>query len=251
MTPGLDAGGPGAGGLGVLWVYLESTPLLGLVSTLLAWQAALRLSRAMGDRPVANPVLIAIVLLAGLLVATGTPYSTYFQGGQYIHFLLGPATVALAVPMYAALGSIRRSARAILPAILAGGVTAAGSAILIARALGASRPVALSLAPKSVTTPIAMGVAEQIGGNPSLAAVFVLMTGLAGVIVGPPLLRLLGVVDWRARGLAAGTAAHGLATARILLLNETAGAYGGVAIGLNGIVTAVIVPPLARWLLGG
>ncbi len=234
----------------MIWVYLESTPLLGLVMTLVAWQAAVAISRLLGDRPLANPVLIAIVLLVGLLLVTGTPYASYFQGAQYVHFLLGPATVALAVPMYAALGSIRRNAHAILPAILAGAVVASGSAMLIGRWLGGSRQVVLSLAPKSVTTPIAMGIAEQIGGNPSLAAVFVLITGLTGIALGPPLLALVGVTDWRARGLAAGTAAHGLATARILLLNETAGAFGGLAIGLNGIITAVIVPPLARWLIG-
>ncbi len=218
--------------------------------TLVAWQAAVAISRLLGDRPLANPVLIAIALLAGLLLATGTSYASYFQGAQYVHFLLGPATVALAVPMHAALLSIRRNAHAILPAILAGAVVAAGSAMLVGRWLGGSRQVVLSLAPKSVTTPIAIGIAEQIGGNPSLAAVFVLITGLTGIALGPPLLALVGVADWRARGLAAGTAAHGLATARILLLNETAGAFGGLAIGLNGIITAVIVPPLARWLIG-
>lgn len=237
--------------VGVIWVYLESTPLLGLACTLLAWQAALAVSRRLGDMPLANPVLVAILLLAALLTATGTAYADYFRGAQYIHFLLGPATVALAVPMHAALGSIRRNAHAVLPAILAGAAVTAGSAMLLARALGASRTVVLSLGPKSVTTPIAMGVAEGIGGNPSLAAVFVLATGLSAIVLGPPLLRLAGVGDWRARGLAAGTAGHGLATARILLLNETAGAYGGLAIGLNGIVTAVIVPPLARWAMGG
>ncbi len=235
----------------MLWVYLESTPLLGLASTLVAWQVADACSRLSRGHPLASPVLLAILLLASLLLLTGTPYAAYFQGAQYIHFLLGPATVALAVPMHSALGSIRRNAHAILPAVLVGAVTAAGSAMLVARALGGSRQVVLSLAPKSVTTPIAMGVAEQIGGNPSLATVFVLLTGLLGIMLGSPLLRLARVTDWRARGLAAGTAAHGLATARILLLNETAGAYGGLAIGLNGVVTALIVPPLARWMVGG
>lgn len=236
--------------LGTIWVYLESTPLLGLTVTLVGWQVALALSRALGDRPLANPVLIAIVLLSLLLLATRTPYSAYFQGAQYVHFLLGPATVALAVPMHAAWHQIRRSAPAIIPAILAGSLTSAVSAMLIAQALGASRPVVLSLAPKSVTTPIAMGVAEQIGGNPSLAAVFVLLTGLLSIVAGPLLWRWLRVTDWRARGLAAGTAGHGLATARVLLLHETAGAFGGLAIGLNGVVTALLVPPLAQWLIG-
>ncbi|MBC7800423.1 MAG: LrgB family protein [Gemmatimonadaceae bacterium] len=235
--------------IGTIWVYLESTPLLGLAITLIAWQAAVWISGALGDRPLLNPVLIAIVLLVAVLLVTRTTYSAYFQGAQYVHFLLGPATVALAVPMHAAWRQIRRSSRAIVPAILAGSVVSAVSVMLIGQALGGSPQMVLSLAPKSVTSPIAMGVAEQIGGNPSLAAVFVLLTGLASVVLGPPLWRLLRITDWRARGLAAGTAGHGLATARVLMLNETAGAFGGLAIGLNGIVTAVLVPPLARWLL--
>jgi putative effector of murein hydrolase len=108
----------------------------------------------------------------------------------------------------------------------------------------------LSLAPKSVTTPIAMGIAEQIGGQPSLAAVFVLITGLTASLLVGPAMRLVRVTDWRARGLAAGTAGHGLATARMLLISETAGAFGGLAIGLNGILTAVFVPLLASLLAG-
>ena len=233
-----------------VWVYLETTPLLGLVSTLVAWQVGLRVSRAAGDAPAANPVLVAIGVLVALLLVTGTPYAAYFQGAQYVHFLLGPATVALAVPMYAAAPRIRRSARAVIPALLAGSVTAAASAMLVAHWLGASRSVVLSLAPKSVTTPIAMGVAEQIGGNPSLAAVLVLLTGNVAILLGPLVWRLLRVTDWRARGLSAGTAGHGLATARMLLVNEEAGAFGGLAIGLNGVATALLVPPLARLLLG-
>jgi len=234
--------------ISTLWVYLQTTPLLGLASTLLAWQFAVEVSRRLGDHALANPMLISIVLLAGLLLVTGTPYAAYFQGGQYVQFLLGPATVALAVPMYANLSQIRRTAPAIIPAILAGSLTAAVSAMLIARAMGASRAVVLSLAPKSVTTPIAMGIAEQIGGVPSLAAVFVLLTGLTAILLGPGVMRGMRIVDWRAHGLGAGTAGHGLATARVLLLNETAGAFGGLAIGLNGLVTAVLVPLLATLL---
>lgn len=238
-------------GLFHLWVYLETTPLLGLAATLIAYRGAVAMSRVLHGHALANPVLLAIVALALLLEATGTPYAAYFQGAQYVHFLLGPATVALAVPMHANLPRIRRSARAIVPAILAGSLTAAASAMLIARLLGAPREVVLALAPKSVTTPIAMGVAEQIGGQPSLAAVFVLLTGLAaGVLVGPAM-RLARVTDWRAQGLAAGTAGHGLATARMLLLSETAGAFGGLAIGLNGIMTAILIPLIAGLFAGG
>ena len=214
----------------------------------MAWELATYISNLARGHVLANPMLISIVLLACLLLATGTPYRAYFEGGQYVQFLLGPATVALAVPMYANLSRIRRAAPAIVPAMIAGSATAAVSAMLIARWLGASRTVVLSLAPKSVTTPIAMGIAEEIGGSPSLTAVFVLITGLVAVVLGPVIMRLLRVTDWRAQGLAGGTAGHGLATARLLLVNETAGAFGGLAIGLNGIFTAILVPLLASFL---
>ncbi len=233
-----------------LWVYLETTPLLGLAATLLVYRGSLEVARLARGHALANPVLISIAVLACLLLATGTPYSAYFQGAQYVHFLLGPATVALAVPMYANLARIRRSARAIVPAILAGSLVAAASTMVISRLLGAPRDIVLSLAPKSVTTPIAMGIAEQIGGNPSLAAIFVLITGLTASLLVGPALSVLRVTDWRARGLAAGTAGHGIATARMLLVSETAGAFGGLAIGLNGVITAIVVPLLAGFLAG-
>ncbi len=231
-----------------LWVYLETTPLLGLAATLLVWRVAGEITQRLPAWPLANPMLISVVILASLLLATHTPYSAYFQGAQYVHFLLGPATVALALPMYANLKRIRASARAIVPALLAGSVVAAGSAMLIAQVMGAPRLVVLSLAPKSVTTPIAMGVAEQIGGNASMAAVFVLITGLCAIVMQPLAMRLIRATDMRAQGLAAGMAGHGLATARILLVSETAGAFGGLAIGLNGVITAIIVPLLANLL---
>lgn len=232
-----------------LWVYLETTPLLGLGATLVVWQVALRIGGLFGASPLGNPMLISVTILAAILLATGTPYSAYFQGAQYIHFLLGPATVALALPMHANLARIRRSARAIIPALLAGSVTACVSAMLIARYLGAPRVVTLSLAPKSVTTPIAMGVAEQIGGQPSLAAVFVLLTGLSAILLIPLAARVAGIRDDRALGLAAGMAGHGLATARMLMVSETAGAFGGLAIGLNGLITSLLVPLLATLLV--
>lgn len=228
-----------------LWVYLQTTPLLGLAATLVAWELSVQANKLARFHVLANPMLLSIVILATLLLATGTPYRAYFEGGQYVQFLLGPATVALAVPMHANLARIRRAAPAILPALLAGSATAALSAMLIARAMGASHTVVMSLAPKSVTTPIAMGIAEQIGGSPSLAAVFVLITGLTAVVIGPVIMQAMRVTDWQARGLAGGTAGHGLATARLLLVNETAGAFGGLAIGLNGVLTAVLVPLLA------
>ncbi len=231
-----------------LWVYLQTTPLLGLVATLLAWELATQISQICRGHVLANPMLLSIIMLASLLLLTGTPYRVYFEGGQYVQFLLGPATVALAVPMHANLRRIRRSAAAIVPSLIVGSTVGAITAMLVARALGASRPVVLALAPKSVTTPIAMGVAEQIGAPPSLTATFVLITGLLAVMIGPVMMRLTGVADMRAHGLAGGTAGHGLATARLLMLNETAGAFGGLAIGLNGLFVPVLVPLLATFI---
>ena len=230
-----------------LWVYLETTPLLGLGITLVVWQVAVNLTSYLGQGPLANPMLLSVAMLSALLLGTSTPYSAYFQGAQYVHFLLGPATVALALPMYANLNRIRRSARAIVPALLAGSLVASLSAMLLARLFGASHVIVMSLAPKSVTTPIAMGIAEQIGGQPSLAAVFVLITGLTAIMLIPTTMKLLRIRDMRAQGLAAGVAGHGLATARMLLVSETAGAFGGLAIGLNGVVTAILVPLLATF----
>ena len=231
-----------------LWVYLQSTPLLGLLTTVVVYQIAMWVSDKAKGHTFANPMLLSVGAIVLLLLATGTPYHVYFQGAQYVQFLLGPATVALAVPMYANLKEIRRSAPALIPALLVGSVVAAGSAMLIARSLGASTAVVRSLAPKSVTTPIAMGISEQIGGEPSLTAVFTLLTGISAILLFVPLMRLLRIDSFAAQGLGAGTAGHGLATARALMVHETAGAFGGLAIGLNGLATAVMVPLLVRLL---
>jgi len=157
--------------LNEVWVYLSASPLLGLTLTLLAYQGAVWISKRCNGHPLANPVLLAVAALVTLLWATGTPYRTYFDGAQFVHFLLGPATVALAIPLYAQLGRLKRMAGPLLVALLAGSLTAACSAVLIGKLLGASDATLFSLAPKSVTTPIAMGIAERLGGLPSLTAV--------------------------------------------------------------------------------
>jgi predicted murein hydrolase (TIGR00659 family) len=229
-----------------VWAYLQTQPLLGLTATLCTWEFCSLIDARAGHKAITNPTVLSITLLAAALLITGTPYAAYFTGAQYVHFLLGPATVALAIPMYANLASIRRHFAAIVISLTAGSIIAAGSAMLIARALGASHQVVISLGPKSVTTPIAMGIAQNLGGQPSLTAVFVMITGIFGTIICTGVLALVRVKDWRAQGLAAGTAAHGLATARMLRLNQTAGAYGGLAIGLNGVITSLAVPLLVN-----
>ena len=235
-------------GLHEIWVYLSTTPLLGLTLTLCAYVLGYRLYRKCGFNPLINPVLVAVLVLVSLLLASGTSYSTYFEGAQFVHFMLGPATVALAVPLYRHLYLVRRSALAVGVALVCGSVTAVLSAIGIAWILGASRETLLSLAPKSVTTPVAMGIAEQIGGLPSLTAVLVILSGITGAVLGTYTLNLVRVRDWRARGLAMGVASHGIGTARAFTVNEVAGAFSSLAMGLNALATAVLVPMLMMLL---
>ena len=246
MSAALAGGGP----LERTWVYLATSPLLWLTATLVAYQAATWLWGRCRMNPLLNPVLVSVVLLIGLLWLTGTDYRTYFDGAQFVHFLLGPATVALAVPLYRQIQAVRRSALAIAVALLTGSFTAAASAMAIAWLLGASHDIVLSLAPKSVTTPIAMGIAEAIGGIPSLTVAMVMLTGITGAVMGPGLLGLLKVKDPRAQGLALGVASHGVGTARALQSSELAGAFASLAMGLNGFATAVALPLTLRWLLG-
>jgi len=231
-----------------IWVYLAASPLAALTATLVAYQAGAWAHRRCGGNPLLNPVLLAVILLAALLLATGTDYRVYFAGAQFVHFLLGPATVALAVPLYNQCRQIRRSAGAILAALVTGSLFAAGSAVAIGWALGTSRATLVSLAPKSVTTPVAMGIAEELAGLPSLTAAIVILTGIVGAMLATWTLNLVGVRDWRARGFAVGVAAHGIGTARALQVNEVAGAFAGLAMGLNALATAILVPLLWRVL---
>lgn len=233
-----------------IWTYLAADPLLWLTLTLIAYGIGDAAFKASGRKPVVNPVLIAVALLAVILRLTDTPYATYFAGAQFVHFMLGPATVALAVPLYANIGRIRTALLPMLAALLVGSVTAMASAIAIAASLGVTGETLLSLAAKSATAPVALGVSEAIGGSPTLTAVLVILTGITGAIVATPLLNLMRVRDWRARGFAVGVASHGIGTARAFQVNETAGAFAGVGMGLNALLTALIAPLLAPWLIG-
>lgn len=233
--------------LNEIWVYLETSPLLGLSATLLAYQGACTLYRRSGHHPLANPVLIAVAALVGLLSLTGIPYRRYFDGAQFVHFLLGPATVALAVPLYHHVHRVRAMLLPVAAALLAGSLTAAVSAMSVARLFGASRPTVLSLAPKSVTTPIAMGVAEHIGGIPSLTAVLVIITGILGAVGARYLFDALKIRDPAIRGLAIGVASHGIGTARAFQVSEQAGAFAALAMGLNGLLTAILLPFVLSW----
>ncbi|MFT4794440.1 MAG: putative murein hydrolase (TIGR00659 family) [Paracoccaceae bacterium] len=231
-----------------IWVYLSQTPLLWLTVTLIAYGAGYWCFVKSGANPVVNPVAVATLLLMGILIGTGTSYEAYFDGAQFVHFMLGPATVALALPMLRHLPRVRVALVPLLAALIAGAVTAVLSALAVAAALGASRETLLSLAPKSVTTPIAMGISEAVGGLPSLTASLVIATGILGAVLATPILNLIGVRDWRARGFATGVAAHGIGTARAFQVNQLAGVFAAIGMGMNGIATSLIVPLAASLL---
>jgi len=232
-----------------LWSYLAQEPLLWLTVTLAAYVIADWTSDRLGRHPVANPVLIAILIIAAVLGVSDTRFETYFEGAQFVHFMLGPATVAMAVPLHANLGRVKRVLAPMAVALVAGSLTAIASALGIAYALGLRGEALLSLAPKSATAPVALGVSEAIGGEPTLTAVLVILTGITGAIVATPLLNALRIEDWRARGFAVGLAAHGIGTAHAFRVNSTAGAFSGIGMGLNALLTAVLAPLVVTLLL--
>jgi predicted murein hydrolase (TIGR00659 family) len=226
----------------LIWSYLSQKPLLWLTATLIAYYLGDSIFRRVNRKSWANPVLIAVILLALLLWLTGTDYQTYFEGAQFVHFMLGPATVALGMPLYDNLHRLRRALLPLMAALLAGSATAIGSVLLIGKAFGLDPVMLASLAPKSTTAPVAIGIAEGLGGEPTITAVLVLLTGMIGAIIATPLLNALGIRDWRARGFSLGVAAHGIGTARAFQVNETAGAFAGIGMGLNAVLTSIIAP---------
>ena len=237
-----------------LWVYLSATPLFGLTATLSVYVVAQAVYQRLNHAAGANPVLWTVLVLAGLLALTGTPYPTYFSGAQFIHFLLGPAVVALGWPLWQRRAQLRQRGPALLAAALAGGAAAAGSAVAIGWALGLPAEVLRSLAPKSVTAPVAMGIAEQLGGIPALAAALAVVTGLVGAISGKFLFDRLGITGHDLRGFALGTTSHGIGAARAMQIHPDAGAYAGLALGLQVVLASLLMPLLApvftRWLGG-
>lgn len=228
-----------------LWVFLEATPLLWLTVTVVAYAIGDALSKRAGRHPLVNPVVVAAGCVACVLLLTSTSYTTYFSGAQFVHFLLGPATVSLAVPLIANWPEVKRHAVAILVALLAGAVTAVVSVYALAVLFGIDGPVLWSLVPKSVTTPIAMGISVEFGGIASLTAVFVIMTGILGATMVTPVMNALRIQDPAARGFAVGVAAHGIGAARAFQVNPVAGLFAGIAMAFNGLVTAILVPIIA------
>lgn len=232
-----------------IWVYLSASPLFGLTATLVAYLFARKIHQMSGNHPLFNPVIIAALVLIAVLKLTNIPYKDYFAGAQFVHFLLGPATVALAIPLYRQWHKLKQLWLPITLALTIGVGVGGMSAMGIAWVVGADAATLLSLAPKSVTTPVAMGIAEQLGGIPSLTAVLVVVTGIIGAVLGTHLFAWLGIRDPSVQGIALGVAAHGIGTARAFQVNAEMGAFAGLAMALSALIASLLLPWLVGWLV--
>lgn len=228
-----------------IWVYLSGSPLLALVLTLSAYWLGLTVYERSERNPLANPVLIAVVLVTVSIGLLDMPYAKYFEGAQFVHFLLGTATVALAIPIYKGFASLKSRMGMLMLALMAGGVTSVLTAVGVAHALGVDDSLVRGLVAKSVTAPIAMGIAERVQASPTLTAIFAVSTGILGAVLGRYVLNALKVTAWWQRGFALGVAAHGIGTSRAFSVHPEAGAYASLGMGLHGIVGAVLIPYLA------
>lgn len=231
-----------------IWVYLAGSPLLALILTLGAYQCGVMVYERAARHPLANPVAIAVLLVAAIITIIDMPYAKYFEGAQFVHFLLGSATVALAVPIYKGLDALRGRVVPLVAALLAGGATSIVSAVVIARLLGADDTIVGGLYAKSVTAPIAMGIAERMQVSPTLTAVFAVTTGILGAVLARFILDLVGSRAWWQRGFALGVASHGIGTSRAFSVNPEAGTYASIAMGLHGVLGAVLIPVVVPYL---
>lgn len=231
-----------------IWVYLSGSPLFALILTLTAYQIGSVLYQKTDKYPLANPVAIAVILVALVLYLVDMPYQKYFEGAQFVHFLLGTATVSLAVPIYRGIAVLKTRLIPLMIALLCGGVVSIVSAVGIATLMGADSAIIGAFYPKSVTAPIAMGIAERLGVSPTLTAVFAVVTGILGAMLGSGILNLLGMKAWWQRGFAMGVAAHGIGTSRAFAVHPEAGTYASLAMGLHGIAGALLIPLLKNYM---
>ena len=227
--------------------YIAGLPITWLLATLVAYRLAVEVHARCGHSALLHPVAVATATLVSVLLVVGVDYDTYFQGGQYIHVLLGPATVALAVPLYHQLRRLRRDWPGLLAGALAGSAVAVATAMLLAHTLGASPGTVISMAAKSVTMPIALGLTEKLGGVQSLTSALVMLTGILGAAITQPLLALLGIRQAHVSGYTLGVVAHGIGAARAMQGGPEAGAFAGLAMGLAGLITAILVPLCLKW----
>ena len=225
------------------WAWLTGSPLFGLTLTLGGYAVGRWAHRRTGS-PLLQPVLVAIVLVGAVLMLTDVPYADYLAGGRFVGFWLGPATVALALPLHQEWHLVRRAAVPILVGVVAGAVVSIGSAVLLTRVAGGDRTLQLTMAPKAATTPVSLALSAQVGGVPALTAVLTILAGITGATVGPWVLDRLRIRDLRARGIALGAVSHGIGTSRALQESRTEGAFSALSMALTALATSLLVPLL-------
>jgi len=226
------------------WHALQHRALFGLLLTLVAYQLGLWLYQYSGRKILLHPLVLSVIAISMTLQLIDLPYAQYLKANELLYFLLGPATVALAIPLHQEFHNLRKLALPALLTIVIGGSFAAAAAVSIAWALGGSDIVLLSLSPKSVTTPIALSISETINALPSLTTAAVVFTGIAGVLMSPLAFYLLRLHDPRLQGIVLGINAHAVGTARSFEQNPTMGAFSSLAMGLTGAFTALALPYL-------
>ncbi len=231
-----------------IWVYLSGDPLFALIITLASYQLGYLLYVRAKRHPLVNPVAISVILTCLTLGFLDMSYEKYFEGAQFVHFLLGTATVALAVPIYNGFRRMQGKIFHIWVALTVGSTVSIASAVAIAKVMGASHNIIGSMYAKSVTAPIAMGIAERLNVSPTLTAVFTVITGMLGAILAPYILNAVKVQQWWIRGTAIGVGAHGLGITRAFSVNEEAGVFASMAMGLNGVISAIGLPIVLTYL---
>lgn len=227
--------------------WLRSTPLLGVLLTLAAYRLGREVHALAGRHPVTQPVLIAVVLISGFLLATGVSYDEYSRGGDLIAFLLGPATVALAVPLHRQAHHLRRMLLPLVIAIPLGVAISISTGYWLVRWWGGSEELALTMAPKAATTPVSIVLSGDNGGIVALTAVLTIAVGIVSAVLGPALMTLARVRHPHARGVAMGAVSHGIGTSRSLADDPEEGAFAGLAMGLTAFTTAVLLPVFLAW----
>lgn len=224
------------------WAWFSTSPMLGIVLTLAAYAFSRWLFARSGHHSVLQPVLVSIIVIGAFLELTGVSYDDYFGGAWAIHFWLGPATVALALPLHREWERVRRAAVPVGMGVVAGTLVSVTSAVLLTRWTGGARVLELTMAPKAATTPVSIAISADIGGIPALTAVITILAGITGAVAGPWVLNLVRLRDPRARGLAIGAVSHGIGTARALDESSTEGAFSGLSMALTALATSVLVP---------
>lgn len=237
----------------LLWNHLAQNPVLWLCLTLLAYQIGIWIYQKSGYITLLSPFVIAVLLLVAILFSTHTQYETFFAGAQFVHLLLGPATVALAIPLFDQRRRLAKLWAPLLIGVVVGCIVGVISTVLLGVLFHASFESTMSMAPKSVTTPIAMGISEKMGGIPEFTAGIVVLTGIAGSLLAGPMFKIFRIKKDYVKGFSLGVSAHGMGTSRAFQISNKAGAFSGLAMGLAGIVTAfaapMIAPPLINWLM--